>query len=93
MSAKPNRKNNDPKKSKNNEEISQDSEFQYGKHVIINLLESKSQINKLFLQKGISGPAITDIKNLKRQLVLAFIAGRQKLLRTSWRYMGVMNGL
>lgn len=72
MSAKPNRKNNDPKKSKNNEEISQDSEFQYGKHVIINLLESKSQVNKLFLQKGISGPAITDILNLVKQQGIVF---------------------
>lgn len=72
MSAKPNRKNNDPKKSKNNEEISQDSEFQYGKHVIINLLESESQVNKVFLQKGIAGPAITDILKLVKQQGIVF---------------------
>ena len=35
-------------------------------------MESKSQINKLFLQKGISGPAITDILNLVKQQGIVF---------------------
>lgn len=65
-------KNNDPHKSVNIDTISEDSEFQYGKHVIINLLESDSQVNKLFLQKGISGQAITDILALVKQRGIVF---------------------
>lgn len=57
----------DPQKVEDNDRNSQNSEFQYGKHVILTLLESKSQINKLFLQKGISGPVITDIVDLVKQ--------------------------
>lgn len=57
----------DPQKVEENDKKTQNSEFQYGKHVILTLLESKSQINKLFLQKGIAGPAITDIVDLVKQ--------------------------
>lgn len=72
MARRREQKNKDPKKSEDTEIKSQDSEFQYGKHVILTLLESKSQINKLFLQKGISGQAITDILDLVKQQGIVF---------------------
>ncbi|XJS10610.1 23S rRNA (guanosine(2251)-2'-O)-methyltransferase RlmB [Aerococcaceae bacterium WGS1372] len=67
MTKKRRHQNKDPKKVEENERKSQDNEFKYGKHVIMTLLESKSQVNKIFLQKGISGPAITDIVDLVKQ--------------------------
>lgn len=72
MVARKNRRFSDPQKSEETANKSQDSEFQYGKHVILTLLESKGQINKLFLQKGISGPAITDILDLVKQQGVVF---------------------
>lgn len=42
-------------------------EILFGRHTILEFLTGKNQINKLFLQKGISGKAITDILNLVKQ--------------------------
>lgn len=44
-----------------------ESEFIYGKHPIMHLLESKGQVNKLFIQKGLSGKIINDILVLVKQ--------------------------
>lgn len=72
MAKRTGRQNKDPRKTQKNDEVSQNSEFLYGKHVIMNLLESKAQVNKIFLQKGISGQAITDILALVRQQGIVF---------------------
>lgn len=45
----------------NQPEKQQDSQILYGKHMILTLLEEKKQVNKIFLQKGLS---ITNIKRI-----------------------------
>lgn len=49
-----------------------DSEYIYGKHPIMHLLESKGQVNKLFIQKGLSGKAVSDILVMVKQLGIVF---------------------
>ena len=53
-------------------EIPLEAEILYGKHVVFEYLNEKKQINKLFLQKGVSGKQITDILNLVRQQKVIF---------------------
>ena len=45
----------------------EDNEFLYGRHLVLSVLSAKKQVNKVFLQKGLSGKQITDILNLVRQ--------------------------
>lgn len=44
-----------------------DNEIIYGKHPILQFLSTEGQVNKLFLQQGVSGQAITDILALVKQ--------------------------
>lgn len=58
-------KDHRPHKYDNN---SQNDDIIYGKHPVLNFLSSGEEINKLFIQQGVSGPVITDIlKMVKAQ--------------------------
>ena len=67
--AKPRR--NDAFSPKNREqnidEKEQNNEIFFGKHVVFNIFNENKQVNKLFIQKGVSGPQITDILALVKQ--------------------------
>ena len=45
----------------------EDSEVVYGKHAVLTYLESQKQVNKLFIQAGLSGEIVTRILELTRQ--------------------------
>lgn len=45
----------------------EDIEILYGKHTILEILSQKKQVNKVFLQKGLSGKFISDILKLVKQ--------------------------
>lgn len=60
------------KKLHENKQKLDDSEYIYGKHPIMHLLESKGQVNKLFIQKGLSGKAVSDILVMVKQLGIVF---------------------
>lgn len=49
------------------DENEQESELFYGKHVVFNIFNEKKEVNKLFIQKGVSGKQITDILELVKQ--------------------------
>lgn len=49
------------------EENEQENEIFYGKHVVFNIFNEKRPVNKLFIQKGVSGKMITDILELVKQ--------------------------
>lgn len=51
----------------NHDENEQKSELFYGKHVVFNIFNEKKEVNKLFIQKGVSGKQITDILELVKQ--------------------------
>lgn len=51
----------------NRDENEQESELFYGKHVVFNIFNEKREVNKLFIQKGVSGKQITDILELVKQ--------------------------
>lgn len=55
------------KNSQNKQRKSQETEYIYGKHTILSFLEAKNQVNKLFIQKGLSGNIISDILDLVKQ--------------------------
>lgn len=50
-----------PSKRQDKSSNSQDSEFIYGKHAISAHLENKNQVNKVFIQKGLSGEDVRAI--------------------------------
>lgn len=55
------------RQSNNNEGESKESEFFYGKHLVLQFLEEKKPINKLFIQEGLSAPVVKDILDLVKQ--------------------------
>ncbi len=55
------------KKQQETEQKMQNTEVLFGKHVVFEYLNENKQVNKLFLQKSISGKQITDILNLVKQ--------------------------
>ena len=68
-SARP-RKNDAYQKNNHEQDIDdkeQENEFFYGKHVVFNIFNEKKQVNKLFIQKGVSVQQITDILALVKQ--------------------------
>lgn len=44
-----------------------ENELVFGRHVVMKIFKEAKQVNKLFIQKNISNPAITDIINLAKQ--------------------------
>lgn len=58
----------DSKKNKQNHRLNEGdfSEILFGRHVILKILQDEKQINKLFIQKASTGPAIQDILNLAK---------------------------
>lgn len=59
----------------NREEFSEEEEFIIGRHPVKETLISNRQINKLFVQDGISGRAVDDIIHLakKNKIVVSFV--------------------
>ncbi len=55
------------KKTNNRDNQSKENEIIYGKHPVLSFLESDEAINKLYLQKGIAGAAISDILKLVKE--------------------------
>ena len=53
--------------SQENETKSQNDEIFFGKHVVFNIFKENKQVNKLFIQKGVSGQLIIDILELVKQ--------------------------
>lgn len=61
------RENPGKKRSQENKPKLAENELIFGRHPVLQLLEEKAQINKLFLQKGLAGKIITDILELVKQ--------------------------
>ena len=55
------------KKTNNRDNQSKENEIIYGKHPVLSFLESDEAINKLYLQKGIAGAAISVILKLVKE--------------------------
>lgn len=66
--------------SKNNRQEEKNNEFVIGRHPVREALDSNREINKLFIQDGISGRAIDDIIGLaKRQKIVISNVPKSKL--------------